>query len=72
MKKKKESLILKDTPIIITTCHCFMNSKLNDIKFKKVIVDEAACATELEILMVAKHADQLVLIGDHKQLGPIY
>jgi regulator of nonsense transcripts 1 len=71
-KEKKEQLILKEVPIIITTCHCFMNSRLSELKFKKVIVDEAAQASEIEILIAAKHAEQLVLVGDHKQLGPIF
>ncbi|TNV84047.1 hypothetical protein FGO68_gene3258 [Halteria grandinella] len=71
-KAKQEKLILKEVPIIVTTCHCYMNSRLSELKFKKVIVDEAAQASEIEILIAAKNAEQLVLVGDHKQLGPIY
>jgi hypothetical protein len=37
----------------------------------RVIVDEAAQAKEPEILIPIIGAEQIVLIGDHKQLGPI-
>ena len=49
-----------------------MSRKLGDTKFTKVIIDEAAQAQEIEILKAIYHAEQLVLIGDHKQLESIY
>lgn len=72
VKNENEQFILDNIPIVVTTCNSMMNQKLTGLTFKKVIVDEAAQATEIEILMAAAKADSLVLIGDHKQLGPIY
>jgi|LauGreDrversion4_2_1035121.scaffolds.fasta_scaffold246735_1 regulator of nonsense transcripts 1 len=37
----------------------------------RVIIDEAAQAIEPEILIPLLGAEQVVLIGDHKQLGPL-
>ena len=72
MKFRQENLILGHTPIIVTTCNSANNRRLRDYRFKKVIIDEATQAQELETLLVMKNAEQVVLIGDHKQLGPIY
>ena len=64
--------MLENIPIIVTTCKSFGNSRLKNFRFRKVIIDEATQAQEVEALLTMKHADQVVLIGDHKQLGPIY
>jgi len=37
-----------------------------------VIVDEAAQALEPQILIPILAAEQIVLVGDHQQLGPVY
>ncbi|TNV84539.1 hypothetical protein FGO68_gene14304 [Halteria grandinella] len=71
-KFNQEELILRDRPIIITTFNCYMNSSLSNIQFQKVIVYEAQQASEIEILMAAQEVEELVLVGDHKQPGPIY
>ena len=64
--------MLENIPIIVTTCKSFGNSRLKNFRFRKVIIDEATQAQEVEALLTMKHANQVVLIGDHKQLGPIY
>ena len=71
-KKKQENLILSKIPIVVTTCKASSNKRLLKFQFKKVIVDEAAQSQEIEILETLRHAEQVVLIGDHKQLGPIF
>eukprot|EP00347_Sterkiella_histriomuscorum_P020669 403336923 len=70
-KQKFERRIIDQTPIIITTCNSSCEKRLKDKKFKKVIIDEAAQATEVETLLPIINAKQVVLIGDHKQLGPV-
>lgn len=47
-------------------------AKLNNCKFTRVIVDEAAQSQEVESLISLRHAEQAVLIGDNLQLGPVY
>ncbi len=41
-KKEIEKRILKDTPIIITTCKASNMPKLSGLNFERVIIDEAA------------------------------
>ena len=36
----------------------------------RVVIDEAAQAREAECLIPLLGAEQIVLLGDHKQLGP--
>jgi superfamily I DNA and/or RNA helicase len=36
------------------------------------VIDECAASQEIDTLMAIDEASQVVLIGDHKQLGPIY
>ena len=56
----------------MTTCKAAQSRGLKDITFEKVIIDEATQASEIEVLSTMMDADQVVLIGDHKQLGPVY
>lgn len=37
-----------------------------------MIIDEASQAKEIEVLQSIRHASQVVMIGDQKQLGPVY
>ena len=52
----------------------FQNSKdrITKIPGLRVIVDEAAQALEPQILIPILAAEQIVLVGDHQQLGPVY
>ena len=59
-------MILSKIPIVVTTCKASSNKRLLEFQFKKVIVDEAAQSQEIEILEALRHAEQVVLIGDHK------
>lgn len=72
IKAKEESLILSRTPVIITTCKAVFSNVFKNIRFRKVIIDEATQAQEIETLLTMREADQVVLIGDQMQLGPIY
>ena len=37
-----------------------------------MIIDEASQAKEIEILQSIRNSKQVVMIGDQKQLGPVY
>ena len=45
-------------------------SKFHD-DVMQCIIDECAMATEVETMAVIRHANRVVLIGDHKQLQPV-
>lgn len=55
-----------------TTCAAASDKRLIEFKFKKVLIDEATQACEPETLIpIVKGAEHLILVGDHKQLGPV-
>ena len=56
-KRDVEDGIINGTPIIITTLNSAIGKRLSKIKFKKVIIDEAAQAQELECLQVILDAN---------------
>ncbi|CDW90128.1 phage head-tail family protein [Stylonychia lemnae] len=70
LKLKIESKILSRAAAIITTCLNSSDKRLKGIRFKQVIIDEAAQCQEIETLIALRNANQAVLIGDQKQLGP--
>ncbi len=72
IKSKEENLILSRIPVIITTCKAVQSNVFKNIRFRKVIIDEATQAQEIETLLTMREAEQVVLIGDQMQLGPIY
>ena len=45
---------------------------MNSRKFKRVVIDEATMVKEHEAFLTTLHAEQIVLVGDQKQLGPTY
>lgn len=58
--------------MICCTCVGAGDHRLRSYKFRAVILDEATQAIEPEALIPIVHgAKQLVLIGDHRQLGPV-
>ena len=71
-KRKFENKILASKPIIVTTIGKACTNLLRDRKFKRVIMDEATMIKENEAFLGAIHAEQIVLVGDQKQLGPTY
>jgi superfamily I DNA and/or RNA helicase len=52
-----ESLILSHVPIVVTTCQAAQSRGLKKITFKKVIIDEATQASEVEILSTMMDAE---------------
>uniref|UniRef100_A0AAY4EVB2 C3H1-type domain-containing protein n=1 Tax=Denticeps clupeoides TaxID=299321 RepID=A0AAY4EVB2_9TELE len=65
---------LKTHDVILSTCTAAANPNFTKaLKFQQIIIDECAMATEPEafIPLVMHQPEQIVLIGDHKQLRPI-
>lgn len=63
---------IQDNQVICCTCVGSKSDCLRNMKFQKVIIDEATQATETACLIpLIRDCQQLVLIGDHKQLAPV-
>lgn len=64
---------IKDATIVAGTCSGFIaNPFVKDTVFDYVIVDEAAKATLPELMVPLVRAKKVILVGDHKQLPPIF
>lgn len=69
---KTEYELLKSADVVCATCAGSGDPRLNGFRFTKVLIDESAQATEPECLIpLVKGAKQVVLVGDHYQLGPV-
>ncbi|KAJ7999581.1 hypothetical protein DPEC_G00195900 [Dallia pectoralis] len=65
---------LKRHDVILCTCTAAANPNFSKwLDLKQIIVDECAMATEPEVFipLVTHKPEQIVLLGDHKQLQPI-
>ena len=66
------SYMVKTTGIIAGTCIGFLSNKeLKEGSFDYLIIDEAAKATFPELAVSLRRANNIILVGDHKQLPPI-
>jgi regulator of nonsense transcripts 1 len=64
--------LLDAADVVCTTCIASADRRLNKFRFQYVLIDEATQAIEPECLLPAlKGARQLILVGDHRQLGPV-
>lgn len=69
---KIEKKVLNNADVICSTCATAGDVRLKKIKFDYLLVDEATQAIEPEILLpILKGPKQVILIGDHMQLGPV-
>lgn len=67
-----ESELLSNADVICTTCVGAGDQRLQNFRFKHVLLDEATQATEPECLIpIVSGAKQITLVGDHCQLGPV-
>lgn len=67
-----EQEVLRAADVVCTTCVGCGDNRLSQFRFRYVLVDEATQATEPEcILPLVMGARQLILVGDHCQLGPV-
>jgi len=72
LKKTCEREILQNADVICCTCVGAGDPRLANFKFKTVLIDEATQACEPECLIpLVMGCKQAVLVGDHKQLGPV-
>ena len=71
LRERVELDILRHADVVCCTTVTAGSKVLEQITFPYVVVDEATQGVEPEILIPLCHGcQQLVLVGDHKQLGP--
>ncbi|KAI3404907.2 NAM7 [Candida oxycetoniae] len=67
-----ESRILSKADVVCCTCVGAADKRLAQLKFRTVLIDESTQASEPEVLIpIVKGAKQVILVGDHQQLGPV-
>lgn len=67
-----EMKLLKKCDVVCCTAVGAGDKRLASFKFRTVLVDELTQALEPEVLIpIVKGAKQVVLVGDHQQLGPV-
>lgn len=72
LKKACERELLEAADVICCTCVGAGDPRLARFKFHSILIDESMQATEPECMVpVVLGAKQLVLVGDHCQLGPV-
>ena len=70
--RKAEREILDTADVICCTCTGAGDPRLQRRTFKMVLIDEATQAAEPEVLIpLVLGAKQVILVGDHQQLGPV-
>jgi regulator of nonsense transcripts 1 len=72
LKKQCEKELLQNADVICCTCVGAGDPRLAKMQFRSVLIDESTQATEPECMIpVVLGCRQLVLVGDHCQLGPV-
>eukprot|EP01004_Peranema_trichophorum_P001106 NODE_112_length_3655_cov_37.138732_g94_i0.p1 GENE.NODE_112_length_3655_cov_37.138732_g94_i0~~NODE_112_length_3655_cov_37.138732_g94_i0.p1 ORF type:complete len:728 (-),score=118.34 NODE_112_length_3655_cov_37.138732_g94_i0:511-2694(-) len=72
LKRATEKEILTTADVICTTCVGAGDPRLEGFRFKQVLIDESTQSTEPECLIpLVMGAKQVILVGDHCQLGPV-
>lgn len=67
-----ERKIIKQAQIVCCTCAGAQDIRLAKEVFRTVLIDESTQACEPEVMIpISKGAKQVILIGDHQQLGPV-
>ncbi|GAA5822875.1 hypothetical protein JCM11251_004409 [Rhodosporidiobolus azoricus] len=71
LSRSVEKEILSNADVICATCVGCGDPRLAKFKFRTVLIDEATQATEPECMIpLTFGVKQLVMVGDHSQLGP--
>ena len=71
-KENFEKKVLWKYKVIVTTVGTASSKVMIQRRFKRVVMDEATMIKEQEAFMATLFAEQIVLVGDQKQLGPTY
>lgn len=72
LKKAAEKEMLEAADVICCTCVGAGDPRLSRFKFHSILIDESMQSTEPECMVpVVLGARQLILVGDHCQLGPV-
>ena len=71
-KKNFEQKIFESMPVIVTTIGKACTQQLRDREFKRIVMDEATMIKENEAFLSSINAEQIVMVGDQKQLGPTF
>ena len=72
LRTRTEREILQAADVICCACVGAGDPRLKNFRFRQVLIDEATQAIEAEALTpIAMGAKQIVLVGDHCQLGPV-
>ena len=67
-----EREFLQAADVITCTCVGAGDPRLGNFRFRQIVIDESTQATEPECLVpIVLGAKQIVLVGDHCQLGPV-
>lgn len=70
--RKKETSLLSAADVVCCTCVGAGDRRLSGVNFRTVLIDESTQASEPECLIPIVHgAKQVILVGDHQQLGPV-
>lgn len=72
LTRAAEREILTSADVICCTCVGAGDLRLSRMKFRTVLIDESTQAAEPECMIpLVMGCKQLVLVGDHQQLGPV-
>ncbi|KAG0686641.1 ATP-dependent RNA helicase, partial [Pichia californica] len=70
--RKYERDLIENCDVVCCTCVGAKDKRLDKYKFRTVLIDESTQAAEPESLIpIVKGCKQLILVGDHQQLGPV-
>jgi regulator of nonsense transcripts 1 len=72
LRTQAERTLLSAADVVCCTCISAGDFRLKTLQFRSVLVDESTQALEPECLVpLVIGCQQLVLVGDHQQLGPV-
>ncbi|XP_061409775.1 regulator of nonsense transcripts 1 isoform X1 [Lethenteron reissneri] len=72
LKRNAERELLMNADVICCTCVGAGDPRLAKMQYRSILIDESTQATEPECMVpTVLGAKQLILVGDHCQLGPV-
>ena len=72
LRSQAEREVLQAADVICTTCVGAGDPRLANLRFRQLLIDESTQAMEAECFIpIVLGVKQLVLVGDHCQLGPV-